>query len=416
MAQGKDISDINTDEKIVWGNSAFLLLTPLMALILAPWFALNYTVTMSHIIAVVALWWATGLGITVGYHRLFSHRTYKAPTWYRLIFAILGAAAWQNSIIAWCAGHRYHHRDVDTAGDPYNAKRGFLWSHMIWVMKRGPRHDSFDNVPDLWKDPICVWQHKYYHWISSIFNLGVPFLLGLATGDILGMMIFAGIVRIVLVHHVTFCINSIAHIFGTQPWSDANTSRDNWLVSFFTFGEGYHNYHHAFQTDYRNGTFWYNFDPSKWLIWSLSKLGITHSLHKARSDVIMRHRFEESRSKLATHLDDFGAVASQKVVQWEKGWTEKSQYLPVAMHEKLEQAETRLEASLNELREIQRQWSQAQRKRFEASSKKLRLAAKREVKELKRLFHEKQKAAKESMREWEMSLREFYAGLEAIPA
>ena len=101
MAQGKEISDINTDERIVWGNVVFLLLTPLMALILAPWFALNYTVTMSHIIAVVVLWWATGLGITVGYHRLFSHRTYKAPTWYRLIFAILGAAAWQNSIIAW---------------------------------------------------------------------------------------------------------------------------------------------------------------------------------------------------------------------------------------------------------------------------------------------------------------------------
>ena len=205
-------------------------------------------------------------------------------------------------------------------------------------------------------------------------------------------------------------------MFGTQPWSDANTSRDNWFISFFTFGEGYHNYHHAFQSDYRNGTLWYNFDPGKWLIWSFSKLGVTHSLGKARPDVVMRRRFEESRSKLAIRLDALGTAASEKVAQWEKDWNEKSQIISETMHAKLEEAETRLEESLNELRESQRHWADAQRKRFEASSEELRLAAKREVKELKRLFEEKKKAAKASMAEWEMSLRECYEGLEAVPA
>jgi stearoyl-CoA desaturase (delta-9 desaturase) len=205
-------------------------------------------------------------------------------------------------------------------------------------------------------------------------------------------------------------------MFGTQPWSDANTSRDNWFISFFTFGEGYHNYHHAFQSDYRNGTLWYNFDPGKWLIWSFSKLGVTHSLGKARPDVIMRRRFEESRSKLAIRLDALGTAASEKVAQWEKDWNEKSQTMSTTMHAKLEEAEMRLETSLVELRESQREWADAQRKRFEASSEELRLAAKREVKELKRMFREKKKAAKASMAEWEMSLRECYAGLEAVPA
>jgi stearoyl-CoA desaturase (delta-9 desaturase) len=416
MAQNKNLANINTNEQTVWGNVVFLLLTPLLAVILVPWFAMTHTVTASHIIAMFAMWWAAGLGITVGYHRLYSHRTYKAKAWFRFVFAILGASAWQNSIITWCAGHRYHHRDVDTAGDPYNAKRGFLWSHIVWVMKTGPRHDALDNVPDLWKDPICVWQHKHYYLISSVYNLGVPFLLGLATGDVLGMMIFAGLARVVLVHQFTFCINSVAHMFGTQPWSDANTSRDNWFISFFTFGEGYHNYHHAFQADYRNGTFWYNFDPGKWLIWSFSKVGATHSLRKARPDVVMRRRFEESRSKLAIRLDALGAAASEKVAQWEKDWNEKSQIVSTTMHAKLEEAETRLETSLVELRESQRQWADAQRKRFEASSEELRSAATREVKELKRLFREKKKAAKASMAEWETSLRECYEGLEAVPA
>ena len=416
MSQNKNLRNINTEEKTVWGNVVFLLATPLLALVLVPWYVMTHEMTAAPIIAMFVLWWAAGLGITVGYHRLYSHRTYKASAWFRFVFAILGAAAWQNSIITWCAGHRYHHRDVDTAGDPYSAKRGFLWSHIVWVMKTGPRHDALDNVPDLWKDPICVWQHKHYYAISTIFNLGVPLLLGIVTGDILGMMLFAGLVRVVLVHQFTFCINSIAHMFGTQPWSDANTSRDNWFISFFTFGEGYHNYHHAFQADYRNGTLWYNFDPGKWLIWSFSKIGVTHSLRRARPDVVMRRRFEESRSKLAIRLDALGAAASEKMAQWEKDWNEKSQIVSATMRAKLEEAETRLETSLVELRESQREWAEAQRKRLEASSEELRLAAKREVKELKRLFREKKKAAKASMLEWEMSLRECYAGLEAVPA
>lgn len=416
MALTDRLANINQDEKTVWTNVAFLILTPLAALVLVPWFAMTHTVGVSHIVATLVLWWAAGLGITVGYHRLFSHRTYKAPAWFRFVFAILGASAWQNSIITWCAGHRYHHRDVDTDGDPYSAKRGFLWSHMVWVMKTGPRHEAFDNVPDLWKDPICVWQHKHYYLISTAFNLGVPFLIGLATGDVLGMMIFAGLLRVVLVHQFTFCINSVAHMWGTQPWSDANTSRDNWFLSFFTFGEGYHNYHHAFQSDYRNGTLWYNFDPGKWLIWTASKLGITHSLRKARPDMVLRRRFEESRSKLAVRLDAFGTQVEEKVAQWEKDWNEKTQSLSDAMRTKLETAESRLEESLRDLRETQRQWADAQRKRFEAGSAELKKAAHDEVKELRRAFRAKKKAAKACMQEWETSLRECYERLEAVPA
>ena len=142
---------------------------------------------------------------------------------------------------------------------------------------------------------------KYYWPLNLGFNFLIPSIFGLYTGDILGMLLYAGLVRIVVVHHFTFTINSFAHIWGEQPWSKRNTSRDNWLLSLISFGEGYHNYHHAFQTDYRNGPRWYNYDPSKWLIWSLSLIGVTSKLR--RTSVVVAQRRLEAHEGLETQSD-----------------------------------------------------------------------------------------------------------------
>ncbi|MEE2751805.1 MAG: fatty acid desaturase, partial [Myxococcota bacterium] len=327
-------------------NVIFLTLTPLLAVILVPWFCWTQGITWTQVIAATCLWMATGLGITAGYHRLFSHRAYKASAPVRLAFALLGGATWQNSIITWCAAHRYHHRDVDTDKDPYNARRGLVWSHLGWILVTGPRHEMLDNVPDLWKDPICRWQHRYYLPLSIAVNVVLVGLLGWVTGEWLGMILIAGLLRVVLVHHFTFTINSLAHYWGHQRWSSDNSSRDNWLLSFVSFGEGYHNYHHAFQTDYRNGPVWYNWDPSKWLIWLLAHSGLASHLQRTPTDVVLRKRFEERKAFLIDWLD------TQKAL-----FKSEHQEVLDSFQGRLQSAQIRVEGALDELRSTRRSLS-----------------------------------------------------------
>ena len=376
--------------KIIWLNMIFLLGTPLLALVLVPWYALTHGITWAQVAVAASLWFFTGVGITAGYHRLFSHRSYKATAPVRFVFAILGAATWQNSIITWCAGHRYHHRDVDTDGDPYNAKKGLLWSHIGWILVEGSRHDKLDNVDDLWKDPICAWQHRFYLPISIAFNVGVVLLMGWATGQYLGMAIIAGLLRVVLVHHFTFTINSLAHYWGHQRWSTSNTSRDNWFISLVSFGEGYHNYHHAFQTDYRNGAIWYNYDPSKWLIWSMDRLGLAKDLRWAHADIVLRKRYEDRCATFSQWLE------------------EKKDRLRLEKHEVLESlqaravfAQDRLDEALDELRSARRAWTDLRM----GQSHLMAL----ERKAIKRAYRHHIRVVKASMREWETLLADTMA-------
>jgi stearoyl-CoA desaturase (delta-9 desaturase) len=299
---------------IVWGNAAFLILTPLAAAIAVPWYVLTHGITWVEVAACALMWLVTGLSITAGYHRLFTHRAFSAPAPVRALFAIIGAAAYQNSVISWAAAHRFHHRHVDTDDDPYNAQEGFFYSHMGWVMVEGAKHDDTSNVPDLWKDPILRWQHRHVVAIGTVVNLATTIAFGLLTGRMLGMFVFALLLRLVLTQHFTFLINSAAHMWGSQPYSTAHSARDNWFLSFLSFGEGYHNYHHSFQADYRNGPRLYNWDPSKWLIWTMEKVGLASSLRRSPLDVTLgklfehaRHTFEERLAAIGETVDDWQA-------------------------------------------------------------------------------------------------------------
>ncbi len=293
---------------VVWSNVAFLVLTPIVAAVAVPWYVLTRGVGWVEIAACVGTWLAVGLGVTAGYHRLFSHRAWDAPAPVRMLLALLGAASFENSVINWAAAHRYHHRHVDTDDDPYNARRGFFYSHMGWIMIEGPKHEDTANVPDLWKDPVCRFQHRHYLALSVGVNAVITVALGLATGNMLGMVVFGLVLRMVLTHHFTFLINSAAHTWGRQPWSTAHSAKDSWFLSLLTFGEGYHNYHHTFQSDYRNGALWYNWDPTKWLIWTLSTLRLARGLRRSPVDVTLRRRFEQSRATLEAKLESAGSA------------------------------------------------------------------------------------------------------------
>lgn len=226
----------------------------------------------------------TGLGITVGYHRLMAHRSFDCPGWVKAGLLIAGGWALENSAFKWATDHIRHHAACDHEADPYNARRGFWYSHCGWIFFRDVYADE-KYATRLRRDPVVMWQHCYYLPIV-LSGLAFPFVVGfLHNGWIggVGCFLLAGVGRTFAVLNSTFCINSICHLWGQQPHSQADSSRDSWWVSLMTFGEGYHNYHHTFQGDYRNGPRWYNFDPSKWLIFTLSKLRLASSLRTAPS-------------------------------------------------------------------------------------------------------------------------------------
>jgi len=210
----------------------------------------------------------TGLGITAGYHRLFAHRAYQANTFLRFVMMLAGSGALQGSIKWWCGGHRIHHRYTGTPKDPYNAQGGFWYSHIGWMLiKPDPKHFVKADIRDLNADPMVRLQHQHYLYVGTFMSFVVPTLIaGFGWGDWAGGYFYAGVVRLFFVHHSTFAINSLAHYLGEQPFDDARTPRDNILTAFLTFGEGYHNFHHEFPNDYRNGIMWYHYDPTKWLI------------------------------------------------------------------------------------------------------------------------------------------------------
>lgn len=274
----------------IWITTILFSSTALIALTLVPWYGFAHGYSAGAWIAAGALLWANGLSITGGYHRLWSHKTYEAHGSLRLFYAIFGAMATQNSILVWASGHRVHHRHVDdNEKDPYSAKRGFWFSHIGWMLRDYNSNKlDFSNVNDLKRDPIVMWQHRNYLALVLGTNFGIPLALGLLFNDVWGYFLLAGVLRLVVNHHVTFFINSLAHIWGSRPYTDENTARDNGLLAFLTYGEGYHNYHHIFQTDYRNGVRWYQWDPTKWLIAGCSWVGITRDLKRVSNFKIQR--------------------------------------------------------------------------------------------------------------------------------
>ncbi|MAO70437.1 MAG: hypothetical protein CL983_05085 [Euryarchaeota archaeon] len=264
-------------------NASFLCGTPILAVIGAYWYTVNFGISLIEIGILFLMYIASGLSITAGYHRLFSHRSHSASWPLRLFYAVFGAAAFQNSAIKWCSDHRRHHLKTDTEEDPYTIMRGFFWAHMGWVMI-SEKEQQIEHVKDLQADPILVWQDKHIFKIGAFAGIIFPGLIGLLLiggfSGFLGGLIWGGLVRLVIVHHGTFLINSGAHYWGKQNYSTKNTSRDSPILSLLTFGEGYHNFHHTFQSDYRNGHRWYHWDPTKWWIKIFSFIKITKNLNK----------------------------------------------------------------------------------------------------------------------------------------
>jgi len=273
-----------------WITTLMFAVTFALAVTVVPWYGVAHGYQASAWIGFALLLGANGMSITCGYHRLFAHRTYEANALLKIAYLLFGAMALQNSALNWAAGHRVHHRYIDDpVRDPYCARRGVWFSHIGWMLRNYPSGEpDFTCVNDLRRDPLVMWQHRYYFPLALSMNFGVPLLLGWACGDVVGALLLAGVLRLVVSHHATFFINSLAHLWGAQPYTDDNTARDNGVVALLTYGEGYHNFHHMFAHDFRNGVRWWQWDPSKWFISFMYWFGLATNLKRVPKFKIQR--------------------------------------------------------------------------------------------------------------------------------
>ncbi|HAG82566.1 MAG TPA: acyl-CoA desaturase [Cyanobacteria bacterium UBA12227] len=262
------VVEIHPPLKLHWASVGFFATIHALAM-LAPWFF-----SWSALLVTLFLHWLFGsIGICLGYHRLLTHRSFLVPKWLEYIIATIGAFAFQGGPIFWVAGHRQHHANPENElKDPYSAQRGFWWSHMLWLFYQRPEFFDYETyhkyAPDLAKNP-------YYRWLDRNFLLlQIPIGLLLYVLGGWPFVIWGMFVRAVFLWHSTWLINSATHLFGYQTYEVNDGSRNLWWAAIITYGEGWHNNHHAHPNVAPAGRQWWEIDMTWWSIQLLRSLGL----------------------------------------------------------------------------------------------------------------------------------------------
>lgn len=284
-----------------WETFAFVVTYHLLLIALLPFCiaAFSWTAFTFFLLTYIM----GGMAITVGYHRLYAHKAYSANPFFEWVILLSSTLAFEMSALAWSHDHRNHHNHVDTERDPYSIKKGFWYAHVFWLFDCDRTFDE-DLVSDLVKNPRVAFQHKYYLLLTVVINLAVFFIGWAIIGNALASFYFGFLLRMAMIHHCTWFINSLCHTYGSKTYARELSAVDNAILAVLTFGEGYHNYHHAFAADYRNGIRWYHFDPSKWTIWLASKLGMTGKLRTINTLTVQKSLVQKDRKLLMDHLKE----------------------------------------------------------------------------------------------------------------
>ena len=266
--------------KMNWPTSLVLVLFHIGAI------AALFMFSWRSLLISVALYWMTvGWGISLGYHRLHTHRSYKCPLWMEYFFAVCGALTLEGGPIFWVATHRLHHQKSDQPGDPHSPHDGAWWAHMGWILWGETNHNNTKALskyaPDLAKHKFYIWLNNW-HWIPMV-ALGV-ILLAIGGFPLLCWGIF---LRVVVGLHATWLVNSATHMWGNRRFTTRDDSRNNWWVALMTFGEGWHNNHHAHPTSARHGLAWYEFDISWITLKLLMACGIAKQVRVAKLDQVL---------------------------------------------------------------------------------------------------------------------------------
>jgi stearoyl-CoA desaturase (delta-9 desaturase) len=253
-------------DRINWRD--LLIIASFHSLLIPALFMFSWT---NLAVMLVGNWVVGSLGVGLGYHRLLTHRSFSAPKWLEYLLTILGTMSLQNEPYKWVATHRIHHQFTETEKDPHSTRPGFWWAHMIWIFKGTAQdHDEATfrkYVPDLLKDKGQALIAKYFY-LPIILSAAVLFAFG---GW--GLVLWGVVVRVIFGWHTTWFVNSLAHMFGKRRFETNDDSTNNWFVAFLTFGEGWHNNHHAQPTSARHGLRWYEFDMNWIAIRIFEKLG-----------------------------------------------------------------------------------------------------------------------------------------------
>jgi stearoyl-CoA desaturase (Delta-9 desaturase) len=284
--------------------TVFAVVLPFVGFLAALWLLWGGAVTGRDLAILAVAYVLVGLGVTVGFHRMLTHRAFEAKPWLRATLAILGSMSVQGAVIHWVADHRRHHAFTDEEGDPHsphtNAGEGWravvtgLWhSHMGWLFD-GERTSARRFAPDLKKDPVIRWVDKLFP-VWALLGLAIPFVAGFALsgGSLFAgftAFVWAGLARVFLLHHATWSVNSICHMYGARPFATKDESRDNWLVALVSLGEGWHHSHHAFPTSARHGLNRFQFDPSYAVIRTLERLGLVWNVKRPKSEQLEAKR------------------------------------------------------------------------------------------------------------------------------
>jgi stearoyl-CoA desaturase (delta-9 desaturase) len=277
------VIELPNGNKMNWPTSLVLALFHIGAI------AALFMFSWRNLLISMALYWMTvGWGISLGYHRLHTHRSYKCPLWMEYFFAVCGALTLEGGPIFWVATHRIHHQKSDQPGDPHSPHDGAWWAHMGWILWGETNHNNTKQMakyaPDLAKHKFYIWLNNY-HWVPMV-------ALGLILGAIGGWsLMFWGIfLRVVVGLHATWLVNSATHIWGHRRFATKDDSRNSWWVALLTFGEGWHNNHHAHPTSARHGLAWYEFDISWITLKMLKALGVAKQVRVAKIDAVLAER------------------------------------------------------------------------------------------------------------------------------
>lgn len=353
------------------GPALFLIIYQIILLCTLPIYLSYMLPSLSLIITTIVLLYATGLSITAGYHRFYAHRTYKTKPVVEAILLFFGSMAIQGSALRWSFDHRLHHAHVDTDEDPYSIKKGFWYAHFLWLMER-PRPIESKVVPDLMRNKMVMFQHRHSHACSIITNLIAVLVVGWMLNDYLGAFMIAFMTRLFLLHHFTWFINSLAHTWGDKPFCKEQSAVNNYVISLLTFGEGYHNYHHTFANDYRNGIRWFHFDPTKWLIWTLNKCGLATGLRQMDALTIEKKLVIERKNLLLERIKDLWHIKKDE------------------LESKVQEISDRI---VNEISEMSALLEQYYAIRRESKENETLIELRRQIKELK-------KTLRQDWREW----------------
>lgn len=310
-----------------WGAGLFIIAYHIGLVVGLPFYFYFRTPSAALVAATVVLLFLSGIGIGAAYHRFYSHRCYTLSRPAEAVLLFLATVATQGSALRWSFEHRLHHTYVDTDDDPYSIRKGFWYAHVLWIFDKA-RPIEEKRVPDLLKNPLVRFQHRHYALLSMGSNVLVFALVGWLCQDLLGAFVLTWWTRLAVSHHLTWFVNSLAHCWGEQTYSKEHSAVDNYILAFLTVGEGYHNYHHTFASDYRNGARWYHFDPTKWTIWTLSKLGLAANLRRFSRVTIKRRLLLEDRKLLLATLKSQAHSRKLEIEQ-------RIEQLAAAMQEKL---------------------------------------------------------------------------------